>query len=126
MERGRHSTEGRDYINGNLRVSESNQTCLNCRAGADSRPQSGIKTENGKLSTPSPLRGTTPVSGVESVTIENTAPALLPIEGANKVLGELTQSQFVPGEGKTPQFDERTLPAGQRGSLTLNNYVRNT
>ena len=35
--------------NGNLRVSESNQTCLNCRAGADSRPQSGIKTENSSL-----------------------------------------------------------------------------
>ena len=35
--------------NGNLRVNESNQTCLNCRAEADSRPQSGIKTENGEL-----------------------------------------------------------------------------
>ena len=32
--------------NGKLRVSESNQTCLNCRAGADSRTQSGIKSEN--------------------------------------------------------------------------------
>ena len=51
-----------------------------------------------------------------AVTTASTAPALLPIEGANKVLGELTQSQFVPGEGKTPQFDERTLPAGQRGA----------
>ena len=50
------------------------------------------------------------------VTTASTAPAPLPIEGANKVLGELTQSQFVPGEGKTPQFDERTLPEGQRGS----------
>ena len=28
--------------NGNLRVSESNQTCLDCRAGADSRPQSEL------------------------------------------------------------------------------------
>ena len=53
---------------------------MNCRAGADSRPQSGIKTENEKLSTPSPLRGTTPVSGVESVTTGNTAPADCPPE----------------------------------------------
>ena len=51
MERGRHSTEGRDYINGNLRVSESNQTCLNCRAGAGSRRQSRIKTERSKRET---------------------------------------------------------------------------
>ena len=71
---------GQVVYNGNLRVSESNQTCLNCRAGADSRPQSGIKTENGKLSTPSPLRGTTPVSGVESVTTGHTAPADCPPE----------------------------------------------
>ena len=71
---------GQVVYNGNLRVSESNQTCLNCRAGADSRPQSGIKTENGKLSTPSPLRGTTPVSGVESVTTGNIAPADCPPE----------------------------------------------
>ena len=71
---------GRIVYNGNLRVSESNQTCLNCRVGADSRPQSGIKTENGKLSTPSPLRGTTPVSEVESVTTGNTAPADCPPE----------------------------------------------
>ena len=71
---------GRIVYNGNLRVSESNQTCLNCRAGADSRPQSGIKTENGKRSTPSPLRGTTPVSGVESVTTGNIAPADCPPE----------------------------------------------
>ena len=39
-----------------------------------------VKTENGKLSTPSPLRGTTPVSGVESVTTGNTAPADCPPE----------------------------------------------
>ena len=71
---------GEVVYNGNLRVSESNQTCLNCRAGADSRPQSGIKTENGKLSTPSPLRGTPPVSGVESVTTGHTAPADCPPE----------------------------------------------
>ena len=71
---------GQVVYNGNLRVSESNQTCLNCRAGADSRPQSGIKTENGKLSTPSPLRGTPPVSGVESVTTGPTAPADCPPE----------------------------------------------
>ena len=38
------------------------------------------KTENGKLSTPSPLRGTTPVSGVESVTTGHTAPADCPPE----------------------------------------------
>ena len=38
------------------------------------------KTENGKLSTPSPLRGTTPVSGVESVTTGNIAPADCPPE----------------------------------------------
>ncbi len=37
------------------------------------------KTENGKLSTPSPLRGTTP-AGVESVTTGNTAPADCPPE----------------------------------------------
>ena len=33
-----------------------------------------------KLSTPSPLRGTTPVSGVETGTTENTAPANYPPE----------------------------------------------
>ena len=38
------------------------------------------KTENGKLSTPSPLRGTTPVLGVESVTTGHTAPADCPPE----------------------------------------------
>ena len=35
----------------------------------------------GELHTPSPLRGTTPTLGVESVTTASTAPALLPIEG---------------------------------------------
>ena len=38
------------------------------------------KTENGKLSTPSPLRGTTPILGVESVTTGNIAPADCPPE----------------------------------------------
>ena len=41
----------KDFGNGNLRVSESNQTCLNCRAGADSRRQSRLKGENGKRKT---------------------------------------------------------------------------
>ena len=92
---------GRIVYNGNLRVSESNQTCLNCRAGADSRPQSGIKTENGKLSTPSPLRGTTPVSGVESVTTGNTAPADCPPEIKSHTLDFLSgkDSILVP-EGR--------------------------
>ena len=39
-----------------------------------------LKTENGKLSTPSPLRGTPPVLGVESVTTGHTAPADCPPE----------------------------------------------
>ena len=92
---------GQIVYNGNLRVSESNQTCLNCRAGADSRPQSGIKTENGKLSTPSPLRGTAPVSGVESVTTGNTAPADCPPEIKSHTLDFLSgkDSILVP-EGR--------------------------
>ena len=92
---------GQIVYNGNLRVSESNQTCLNCRAGADSRPQSGIKTENVKLSTPSPLRGTTPVSGVESVTTGNTAPADCPPEIKSHTLDFLSgkDSILVP-EGR--------------------------
>ncbi len=87
---------GRIVYNGNLRVSESNQTCLNCRAGADSRPQSGIKTENGKLSTPSPLRGTTPVSGVESVTTGNSAPADCPPEIKSHTLDFLSGKDSIP------------------------------
>ena len=68
--------------NGNLRVSESNQTCLNCRAEADStesnrKSGNSISTVNGERGamnvdshTPSPLRGTTPTLGVESGTTD--------------------------------------------------------
>ena len=68
--------------NGNLRVSESNQTCLNCRAEADStesnrKTENSISTVNGERGamnvdshTPSPLRGTTPTLGVESETTD--------------------------------------------------------
>ena len=75
-----------------------------------------VKTENGKLFFNGERGAVSGESHTSSDNSASTAPALLPIEGANKVLGELTQSQFVPGEGKTPQFDERTLPTGQRGS----------
>ena len=87
---------GQIVYNGNLRVRESNQTCLNCRAGADSRPQSGIKTENGILSTPSPLRGTAPVSGVESVTTGNTAPADCPPDIKSHTLDFLSGKDSIP------------------------------
>ena len=54
--------------------------------------EGAVTTDNGGDShTPSPLRGTTPTLGVESVTTASTAPALLPIEGE--------------------------MPEGQRGSL---------
>ena len=43
--------------NGNLRVSESNQTCLNCRAEADST-ESKRKTENGKVQASESMLGT--------------------------------------------------------------------
>ena len=44
--------------------------------------EGAVTTDNGGDShTPSPLRGTTPTLGVESVTTASTAPALLPIEG---------------------------------------------
>ena len=43
--------------NGNLRVSESNQTCLNCRAEADST-ESKRKTENGKVQASESMVGT--------------------------------------------------------------------
>ena len=43
--------------NGNLRVSESNQTCLNCRAEADST-ESNRKTENGKVQASESMVGT--------------------------------------------------------------------
>ena len=49
---GRIKTE-----NGNLRVSESNQTCLNCRAEADST-ESKRKTENGKVQASKSMVGT--------------------------------------------------------------------
>ena len=29
----------------------------------------------------------------------------------------------MPGEGKTPQFDERTLPEGQRGAVLQKLYI---
>ena len=48
-----------------------------------------------KLSTPSPLWGTTPVSGIESVTIENTAPANCPPETG------WTRSEATEGVDKT-------------------------
>ena len=76
-ERERAQTE-----NGNLRVSESNQTCLNCRAEADStesnrKTENSISTVNGERGamnvdshTPSPLRGTTPTLGVEAETTD--------------------------------------------------------
>ena len=58
-----------------------------------------VKTEsltNGKLSTPSPLRGTTPVSGVESVTTGNTAPADCPPEIKSHTLDFLSGKDSIP------------------------------
>ena len=60
-----------------------------------------VKTENGKLFFNGERGAVSGESHTSSDNSVSTAPALLPIEGANKVLGELTQSQFVPGEGKT-------------------------
>jgi excinuclease ABC subunit A len=62
---------GEVVYNGNLRVSESNQICLNCRAGADSRPQSGIKSENGKLEADDVLTAhRSPLTAIKSHTLD--------------------------------------------------------
>ena len=79
-----------------------------------------VTTDNGVDShTPSPLRGTTPTLGVESVTTDlcpHQQDIILPSLVANGVPGGLTECQSVLHEGSNPHCDART---GQGGGSSL-------
>ena len=70
--------------------------------------------------TPSPLRGTTPTLGVESVTTDlcpHQQDIILPSLVANGVPGGLTECQSVLHEGSNPHCDARTGQGGGSASL---------
>ena len=79
-----------------------------------------VTTDNGVDShTPSPLRGTTPTLGVESVTTDlcpHQQDIILPSLVANGVPGGLTECQSVLHEGSNPHCEART---GQGGGSSL-------
>ena len=80
-----------------------------------------VTTDNGVDShTPSPLRGTTPTLGVESVTTDlcpHQQDIILPSLVANGVPGGLTECQSVLHEGSNPHCDARTGQGGGSASL---------
>ena len=71
---------------------------------------------------PPPLRGTPPVSGVESVTIETPRQPIVPLrQGAKRVFRRMTECHSVPSKGSTTKCD-----AGPKGAKRRRGWIKSS